>query len=241
MATTRASLVARVQVRANTSGYADPSTTIPGLVDVSLARLHNVLAAECYEDYYQKRCAFPIAIGQDKYQLPKDWMKNRVVWYTQQNQPALTQNIARYRLKRMDPTAETNMGLYGVFQNIPLGYALEDGCLTIIPVPTSGAVGTITMFYIPSFIAPQGDNDPIEFAVAPGWEEYVVNDVTHMIRLGAGMPAQEFAAERDAFLARIMKQAKNRDASEPFSVRDDGWNLDGGDGGSPYGDFSFGG
>lgn len=235
--TTRTDLIARVLIRANTSGYVDPNVVLPGLINVSLARLHNILAGEIFEDYYQRRVAFPVIQGQDRYMLPEDFFKNRAVWYTQPNQPPLAQTVARYLLKRVDPTQETNMGLYGVYQNIPLGYAIEDGGLTLVPVPTSGTLGTITLFYIPSFTAPVSDQDPIEFAIAPGWEEWIVNDVTHMIRLSASMPADEFASERELFETKLRKQAKNRDASQPFSVRDDGWNFS--NGGTPWGDFAI--
>ncbi len=235
---TRATLKTRIAQRANTSGYVDASVggELSQLVDTSLGKLHNLIV-ELYEDYYMKRFSFAMIVNQSYYALPTDFMKIRAVFYLipSTSAPADLSQATGMPLRRIDPTEE--LQTWGAtMTQIPYGYIIEDAKILIVPAQ-SVASNYIGLRYIPQYVPVLNDSTPIEFAIAFGWDEWVVNDVTIQIRNKAMMPAQELVAERKLFEDRVRLQAKNRNASEPYHVRDTGWKY--GQRIAPWGQFSI--
>lgn len=222
---TRASLVTRVLQRANTSGYAEPLVEVPGLVDVALAKMHNMLVV-LYEDYYMKQVNIQIVANQDTYTLPPDLMKLRQVFY---------QDTSGYRwpLTRIAISDLTNVPISINYSAIPTGYTMFGNSFVIYPKPYNAQTNSVLLFYTPEYAPPLNDNTPIESAVAFGWDEWVVNDCVIQIRNKAMMPAQELMAERQLLEADIKAQAKNRNSGDPPRIRDTGWG-----GTSPYNRWS---
>jgi hypothetical protein len=232
---TRASLLTRINQRASTSGYVEQTVELPQLIDTSLGKLHNILAAELYEDYFQKRVLIPTVANQPRYQIPPDMMKLRAVWYTMPSSGQDPWQAARYLLKQIDTTEESSSS---TTTNQPFGYTIEDWSICLSPMPGgTGPFNPLILAYIPTYTPALNDDTPIEYPIAFGWDEWVVNDVVIQIRNKAGMPAAELMAERASFEKQLRVQAKNRNALEPPRVRDTGWRY----GGSapPWGQFSF--
>lgn len=219
---TRATLIRRVALRANTSGYAD-ATTLDGevsqLVDLALAKMHNLLVG-LYEDYFTKRESIPLVNGQSTYSLPNDLMKLRQVFYKD-----VTSGFGRYPLRWIPISEQTNIpgnavGYYG----LPYGYTIENMSLVIQPIPqNTTTIQHIELVYIPQYVPPLNDNTPIDYQIAFGWDEWVVNDAVVQIRNKAMMPAGEIMAEREKLERDIRHQAKQRNAGDPQRVRDTGW------------------
>ncbi len=216
---TRASLVSRVVQRANTSGYADSSLNgeVSQLVDTSLAKLHNLLVG-VYEDYFTKINTIQISLNTDTYALPSDLMKVRQVFYSDTSG-------YRYPIRRLEIADLTGLPLSSNFQSLPTGYVIMDHSLVIFPKPTNNAssLNVITLFYITVYTPPANDATPIDYQIAFGWDEWVVNDVVIQIRNKAMMPADEMVRERMEIEAAIRHQAKERNAGDPPRVRDNGW------------------
>jgi hypothetical protein len=228
----------RAAQRANTSGYADPSAggEISGLVDNRLAQLYNTLVAELYEDFALKRTHFPLVADQRFYPLPTDFMKERRVWLVTPSTPFNIETGARWALNRLDPA-----DAYGYnalqYSNLLGGYSLEGSTLVCSPTPTSSNSGQyIQLLYIPQYSSPANDNDTINFPLAVGWDEWVVNGVVIDIRAKAMMPFDDIAVLNQQYEGHVRLQAKNRSATSPPRVRRTGWGRGGG--GSPWGDFS---
>jgi hypothetical protein len=217
---TRASLITRVAQRANTSGYADVSLNgeVSVLVDLALAKFHNFLVG-LYEDFYTKTVGVPIVANQDTYNLPGDFMKERQVFYTDASG-------YRWPLRRIDIYELTNLPLSVNYASIPTGYSLYNNSLVIFPKPSStqNNGNSMLLFYIPNYTPPLNDATPIEYQVAFGWDEWVVNDCVIQIRNKAMMPAQELVQERDNIEKHIRHQAKQRNAGDPPRFSDRGWN-----------------
>jgi len=215
---TRASLIARAATRGNTSGYADPSVggEISGLVDLSLAKLHNILVGY-YEDYFTRLGTLDLVNNQDTYNLPPDLFKLRKVFY-------VDQSGYRWPMRKIEIDELTNVPLTITYYAVPYGYCMLNNQIVVFPKPTNVSTPyQILLFYIPVYIPPANDQQPIDFQIALGWDEWVVNDVVCQIRAKAMMPAEDVRAERDKLEMKIQHQAKQRDAGEPHRVRDTGW------------------
>lgn len=216
---TRASLIARVAQRANTSGYADTSLNgeVSQLVDTSLAKLHNLLVG-LYEDYFIKIAPINLAAGKDTYPLPQDLFKPRQVFYTDGNG-------GRYPLRKLDVADLTNLPSTSNYQGLPTGYCILDFNLVLFPKPagTTGGTPQLTLYYVPTYTPPLNDATPLQYQIAFGWDEWVVNDSVIQIRNKAMMPSDELVRERADIELRIRHEAKKRDAGEPPRVRDNGW------------------
>ena len=215
---TRATLIERVARLANTSGYADTSQggEVSQQVDLSLAKLHNFLAG-LYEDYYTKVHRINVVTGQDTYGLPpRDFMKLRQVFYSDGSGN-------RWPLRRLELPEMTGPNSATGYTSAPTGYLMLGSNLILSPTPSSNAPHQIEIFYVPEYIPAAGDNDPIEFVVAFGWDEWVVYDAVCHIRMKAMMPVDDVAAERSRLEARMTHQAKQRNSGDPPRVADTGW------------------
>lgn len=214
---TRATLIERVARLANTSGYADTSQggEVSQQVDISLAKMHNFLVG-LYEDYFSKATSITIVTGQDTYPLPPDLMKPRQVFYTDGSGN-------RWPLRRV-PLAEFSLNTSTTgFVAAPTGYMLLGKNLVITPKPANTEPQTLQLFYIPEYAPEAGDNTPIEYAIAFGWDEWVVYDAVVHIRMKAMMPADDVMAERQRIEVNMAHQAKQRNAGDPARVSDTGW------------------
>lgn len=221
---TRAALIARAATRANTSGYAD-ATTVDGevsqLVDLSLAKVHNLLVG-LYEDYYTKKHSIALATGQDTYSLPVDFFKVRQLFYVD-----VPNNGYRWPIQRMDLQDHLGRPLSGSYPNVVYGYILINQNLLIEPRPSGTQTNQLLLYYVPTYTPPDNDATPIEHQIAFGWDEWVVNDVCIQIRLKAMMPYDDIMAERNKIEANIKHQAKQRAVGDPPRVKDTGWNGSG--------------
>lgn len=216
---TRTTLISRVLQRANTSGYADPSINgeVSQLVDTSLAKLHNMLVG-MYEDYFTKVHPIQISLDQDTYALPPDLMKVRQVFYSDTSG-------YRYPIRRMELADLTGFPISSNYQNLPTGYCILDHSLVLFPKPTqtSGSLNKVTLYYIPTYAPPLNDAQPLDYQIAFGWDEWVVNDCVIQIRNKAMMPADELVRERATIESNIRHEAKQRNAGDPPRVKDTGW------------------
>lgn len=214
---TRAALVTRLIQRANTSGYIDSTAEAPQLIDTSLAKCYNWLATT-YEDYFVKK-APPYqltAAGRDTFPIPADFLKAREIFY-------VTTSGSRYPLVRMNISDLTGTAQTSSYQQPVFGYLVADQDLVIYPRPSQSQTGTIEMWYIPEYTPALNDSVPVFPALAFGWDEWVVLDACIAARLKSMMPVDDLMAERAQLERKILSQMKNRDAGQPYHVKDTGW------------------
>ncbi len=232
---TRAVLKTRIAQRANTSGYVNSEVggELSQLVDTSLGKLHN-LQAELYEDYAMARSHFAVAANQSVYPLPADFLKTRTVHYLtpSSSSPGDLSAASGARLEELDAAEYQEWGSNGT--GTPRGFVIEGRNLILVPGPSQAGF-YVGMKYIPQYVPAVSDETPIEFGIAFGWDDWVVNDVTIDIRLKAMMPTGDLVARNQAYEERLRIQAKNRNATQPKRVRNTGWRRGGGGRGS----FSF--
>lgn len=213
---TRASLGLRAKQRANLeySNFISPDE-LNQLVETSLAKLYNMLVG-FYEDYFVKRENIQLVANQADYALPPNYMKLRQVYYRDTNGGEFL--MSRYEIS--DITNFTNSTYaYGTW---PVGYCIEDMRLVVYPRP-QGNPTSLLVRYIPQYTPAVSDDQQIKLQFANGWDEWVVNDVAIQIRNKAMMPAQELVQERAILEARLLHEAKNRNAGDAPKVRDTGF------------------
>lgn len=214
---TRATLIERVARLANTSGYADPSQggEISQQVDISLAKIHNFLVG-LYQDFYCKTAPITVISGQDTYVLPPDFMKARKLFYSD-----ASGNRWPLRQLNLDDVSATPASTG--YTSAPTGYLLLGGNLVVSPRPQNDQIRELILFYIPEYTPAASDQQPIEYAVAFGWDEWVVYDAVVTIRQKAMMPSDDIMAERSRLEQRMTHQAQQRNAGDPRRVTDNGW------------------
>lgn len=226
---TRSTLVTRGRQRADylNSTFIDSTVNEDyNLVDTSLAKMHNILAS-LYEDYFSALYQTVILANIDTYGLPSDCMKLRQVFY-------VDSSGYRWPLSRLNVSDLMTLPNTTTYSAPIFGYAYLGANIVITPKPTSAPGGQLLFFYVPQYKPPVSDNEPIEYAMAFGWDEWVVNDVAYQIRLKANEPAEEIFREREKLEAQIREQARHRNAGDPPRVRDTGY----GSNGTFYGQFS---
>ena len=227
---TRASLVARLLQRANTSGYVEPTAEAPQLIDNSLAQCYNWMVG-LYEDYFTKKAPpYQFVAGQDTFALPADYLKSRQVWYVD------TQGF-KYPMIKMNISDLTGNVSTSSYQQPVYGYVLTAQDLIVYPRPTSGQAGSIHLWYIPEYTPAVNDSLPVFPALAYGWDEWVILDATINVRLKAMMPVDDLQQAKMQLEQKMLHQAKSRDAGAAPRVRDTGWTRGGGIG-SRWGSFS---
>lgn len=218
---TRATLIQRVALRANTSGYADASTIggeVSQLVDVSMAKMHNLLVG-LFEDYFIAINDLDIVSGKDTYTLPSDFFKLRQVFFVD-----VANNGYQWPIQRREIYDLSNRPISGSYPNVIWAYAMMGNSIVFTPKPQNAQPNKVRLYYIPEYSPPLNDNTPIEYSVAFGWDEWIVNDCVIQIRNKAMMPADEIIAERNDLEKNIRHQAKQRNAGDPQRVRNNGWN-----------------
>ena len=224
---TRASLGVRALQRANLQ-YSSfiAADELNQLVDTSMAKIYNLLVG-LYQDYFVKSQDFTLDSTVQDYALPADYFKSRQMFVRDSSGN-------QYELQWME-LAELLAVQGGSFNGSPAGYNIIDGRLTVYPV---GATmnGTLRLYYVPEYTPPIDDQAQIKYAVAFGWDEWVVNDLAIQIRNKAMMPANELLQERQLIETRMVHEATNRQAGQPRRVVDKGWSR--GTGSRGRGDFS---
>jgi hypothetical protein len=186
------------------------------IVDVSLAKLYNILVG-LYEDYFMKHVEIPLVTNKADYELPTDLMKLRTIFYKDQSSFQLP-------LSRLALTDLLNLPQATIYMNRLIGYFYQGTYVTLYPVPNGTSIPlTIKVYYIPQYTPPLNDNTPIMYQFASGWDEWCVNDIAIQIRNKAMMPAEELVRERADLEAKIIHQARQRDAGQPKRVRDSGF------------------
>lgn len=211
---TRASLGARALDRANLkySTFIEPAE-LNQLVDTSMAQLYNILVG-LYQDYFVKTRDYTLD-GSESYALPADFFKTRMV-------VVRDTSGTRYELDWLEMAETANMWDRDLYNGVPTGYNILDGQLKVYP-QGSVLAGTLRMFYIPEYTPPVSDDEQIKFAIAFGWDEWVVNNLAIQIRNKAMMPAEELVRERGMIEQRMVHEANNRQGGRPRRVSDTGF------------------
>lgn len=94
-------------------------------------------------------------------------------------------------------------------------YVVQGSSLRLFPCPTQAY--SIALYHDTGiFVTATGD----EFAVQPGWEEWIVLDVCIRYRQAEEKDASEFVAERGEVEAEVLTQARARDRYRTAEVRD---------------------
>lgn len=241
MATTLGDLIRRCRARfdAGQSQYiTDDEWT--ALINEAAAHLHNWLITT-NEGYVWKTWNVVLANNQRDYNLPADFHKDLQVYMTSYN-PGLPASVAAYRpLRRLMPEeyrGGSSAYIRGPFPTVA-GYTLMGNIIRISPVPNNppSNIG-IEVQYAPTYTAMVNTLDSPDMAVAPGWDEFVVNQVVINARLKEESDVTQLQQQQAIIKQQIESDMMSRDLGRAEHVVD----ADRGYGfGFPYGNWGLGG
>lgn len=211
---TRASLGARALQRANLE-YSNfiTATELNGLVDVSMAKLYNLLVG-LYQDYFVKTATLTLSAG-NAFNLPADFFKTRQCFM-------VDTGGRRRTIPWMELSETANLSYAGTTVNCAEGYNIIDNTIRVYP-ENGTYTDSLILYYVPEYTPPASDTAQIKFAIAFGWDEWVVNDVAVQIGVKAKMPIEETVRERALIEQKLKHEASIRQAGTPRRVANTGF------------------
>jgi hypothetical protein len=110
-------------------------------------------------------------------------------------------------------------GVYSQFQDGSYGYMIMGNKLRLLPVPSQAQVG-IALWYSPVYTPMALDTDTTEISVAPGWEEFVINQAVIAARIKEESDTQQLERRQAQITAMIEQSMVNRDMGRHQHVVD---------------------
>ena len=180
--------------------------------------LHNWIVS-MNEDYLWT--TFPIAVNtnQQDYALPNDFFKDLKVFgvYT-----APVGNVPYYWPLQRIMKNEFRGGPATVFRYpfyAPFGYMIIGQTLRITPIP-SYVNFNLEMWYAPHYAELVNDTDTVHVSVAPGWDEFIVNQAVIAAKLKEESDVTDLVRRNEEIKGLIESQMINRDLGMPQRVTD---------------------
>lgn len=196
------------------------------LINTAGARLHDILVT-AYEDYYvTKATGFALVAGKEAYDLVADcaitdFQKTLQVFLT----TGTGTTLSRYPLRRFNTRQLgrlNNPQLTATTVAPPLlFYRMVGNKLYLEPIPAGGVSGWLCeIWYVPQFVQLVADADTLDYSIAFGWDEYIVNDAAINIRLKEESDVSGLMARQQEFERRLEAVTQARDIGEPSRVVD---------------------
>lgn len=218
--------VTLAQLRTDARLYADQRVHTPGastfvtdteltrLLNLQLAELHELFIAARGDDYVGTVAEDTIAIGGGvaRYSLPVDFfqlLSATLRWGATDHE--------ELRALSSHPEAD-QYRVVGWGSHTPKGYRLRGGQIEIYPAPTSSV--DLVLQYAPVFTDLAADGDTYDGV--NGWEKLVALGAAIEMRTIEGRDLGRLPALFDAQRERIETMVEERQAADPFQIRDVG-------------------
>jgi hypothetical protein len=193
------------------------------LINEAGRHLHNWIVSES-EDYIVRIYPIQVNVNQQDYPLPSDFFKDLKVWgvYTQ-----TSGNIPYYwplmKLMKNEfrggPATVFRYPFYG-----PFGYLILGQFLRITPIPVYNNFN-LEMWYAPHYAELINDSDVVDVSVAPGWDEFIVNQAVIGAKLKEEADVADLVARNREIKDMIQQQVINRDLGMPSRLTEFSGNM----------------
>lgn len=186
------------------------------LINEGAAHLHNWIVNSA-EFYIWKEYLVTLVAGQMDYDLPADFLKSlKVFSLSASGSPSTYTPMYRImpeEFRGFQPTAYSDLcgGTYS--------YMIMGNKLRLIPVPSTPGVG-VAMWYAPSFAPMVADTDTTDVSVAPGWDEFVVNQAVIAARIKEESDTSQLERRQAQIVSMIEQSMVNRDMGRHQHVVD---------------------
>lgn len=199
---------------------------VTGLVNVALARLHDLLVT-AYEDYYVTVATpFGLTVNKEAYDLVADcgivdFEKIICVFLTTGSGATLS----RFKLRkfRTNELGRLNNPQLIVLNLAPalLWYRCMGNKLYLEPMASGGVSGwNCEVWYVPQAPTLVADSDTTDAGIVNGWDEFIVNEVAINLRLKEESDISGLMARQQVFEQKLEAVAQARDTSDPERVVD---------------------
>ena len=171
-----------------------------------------------FEDYYVDSISFPLVSGQSAYSFDNIGLKN---FYKLLGVDLVdgtdTVRLGRYAFQERNAyeAGDRLLSLGGYSTHM---YTLKGREIEFIPEPNS--TNTVKLWYVPTFVKLDGDDDSTDSRLAYNWEEYAV--ISACIKMLQKEETSTAPLERELarITDRIEEAARNRDAGESIGIID---------------------
>jgi len=189
------------------------------LLNEGAAHLHNWIV-NAAEFYIWKEYLIPLVAGQMDYDLPPDFMKVLKVF-------SLGNAVPPYSYAPMDRIMPEEFrgsmtgfaGTYAACLGRVYKYMVMGNKLRFIPIPSQTQIGA-SLWYAPSYTAMALDTDVPDICLAPGWEEFVVNQAVIAARIKEESDTQQLERRQAQIMQLIEQSLVNRDMGRHQHVVD---------------------
>jgi len=197
---TLAELRTAVLREADAAGIADDAD-VDGLINGELGELYELIV-EAFEDWQVSTATLTIDSGESSAQVPDDFFK--AVDLESLRDPNRPQELPRASfLERNRLDLEQSWILQGQ---------------TIMVRPIVRAPGTYTLYYVPSFVPLEDEED--EFVVPNQWEMFAVLGAAARLKGEQELDTSALTGRQDQIRKRIAAAAKHRVVGNPRQSRD---------------------
>lgn len=189
------------------------------LLNEGAAHLHNWLVNSA-EFYIWSEYLITTVPGQMDYPLPADFQKSLKVFSLGNQAPPYTYiPIARIMPEEFRGFQPGFYGVYSSFQDNTCGYMIIGNKIRLLPIPSQAQVG-VAMWYAPTYTPMVLDTDTPDVCVAPGWEEFVVNQAVIACRIKEESDTVQLERRQQQIMQLIEQSIINRDMGRHQHVVD---------------------
>ena len=190
---------------------------ISDYINTGLGELHDLLVDK-FEDYYVANVSFPLVSGTSTYSFDDIGLAN---FYKLLGVDLLngtdTVRLGRYAFQERNAyeAGDRLLSLGGYTTHL---YSLKGKQIEFIPEPSS--TDTVKIWYVPTFVKLDGDDDSNDDRLAYNWEEYAVVSAAIKMRQKEETGTSTLEKELARIDSRIEEAARNRDAGESIGIID---------------------
>jgi len=197
-----------------------------GLINEAGAHLHNWIIAS-NEDYIVKSISIALATNQRDYPLPLDFYKCLQMWVVTTTPGSLPVYRALPRKMRREYRGGPSTFWRGPSPMWVGAYEIlgatgsNPGVIRVDPTPTQPPNNVmLELMYTPNYVPLVLDGDTMAAAVAPGWDEFVVNQAVINARLKEESDVTPLLNAQAIVKQMIEQDMINRDMGQPQHVVD---------------------
>lgn len=189
------------------------------LINEGASHLHNWLVTEAEYLIWQESL-LPLVAGQSDYPFPPTTQKLLKLFGPAYNAASVT-TPAWMPLHRIMPQEYRGGSMGALNQPIPFwphGYMLMGQTLKIIPTPQKAM--NLLMWYVPVFQDMVADTDTTELALAPGYQEFIINQAVIGARIKEESDTSALERRQQQIMVLMQAAMINRDMGQTQHVVD---------------------
>ena len=180
-------------------------------INQGVAELHNILV-NTHSDYFMATSTLTTVADTDAYALPDNFLKLLKVRMTSQG--------STYNLKQVMVDEMEGVPAYGIDNGlVPYRYRILGNQIYLHPTPST-ANDSIVLWYVPQSVPLSHPAAKVSYAVAPGFEEFIVSHAAAMMALKEDTDALKHLQRKAEYKRTIQETAKPRNSGDAQRIVD---------------------